>query len=143
MRDRFGEKILDALEELVTLPGVGRKTANMVLGDAFGKPGLAVDARVHHLGASGFATCMHKDPDKIEQDVCALLPPREWTAASHRLGWHRHRVWDARRPACGACGVARLCPSFGGGQSSEATARKLVKAGRFFPDLSGRTRRVP
>ena len=128
--DRFGGAVPDTLEELVTLPGVGRKTANLVLGDAFGKPGLTVDTHVARL-ARRFAWTEHADPDKIERDVAALLPRQEWTAASHRLIWHGRRVCHARRPACGACGVARWCPSFGAGPTDEATARKLVKTGPF------------
>ena len=128
--DRFGGNVPDTLEELMTLPGVGRKTANVVLGDAFGKPSLAVDTHVARL-ARRFGWTAHNDPDKIEQDICALLPRREWTAASHRLIWHGRRVCHARRPTCGACGVARLCPSFGEGPTDEQTARKLVKTGPF------------
>jgi endonuclease III len=128
--DRFGGNVPDTLDELMTLPGVGRKTANIVLGDAFGKPSLTVDTHVARL-ARRFGWTAHNDPDKIEQDICALLPRREWTAASHRLIWHGRRVCHARRPACGACGVARLCPSFGEGPTDEQTARKLVKTGPF------------
>jgi endonuclease-3 len=130
LRDRFGGEVPDTLEELVTLPGVGRKTASVVLGNAFGKPSLSVDTHVARL-ARRLGWTVHKDPDKIEQDICALLPRREWTAASHRLIWHGRRVCHARRPACGACGVARLCPSFGEGPTGEQTARKLVKTGPF------------
>jgi endonuclease III len=128
--DRFGGEVPDTLEELVTLPGVGRKTASVMLGDAFGKPSLTVDTHFSRL-ARRFGWTAHTDPDKIEQDVAALLPRREWTAASHRLIWHGRRVCHARRPACGACGVARLCPSFGMGPTDEETARKLVKPGPF------------
>ncbi len=128
--DRFGGEIPDTLEELVTLPGVGRKTANVVLGDAFGKPGLTVDTHVARL-ARRFGWTAQKDPDKIEQDVAALLPRQEWTAASHRIIWHGRRVCHARSPACGACGVARLCPSFGEGPTDPEIARKLVKPGPF------------
>jgi endonuclease-3 len=128
--DRFGGKVPDTLEELVTLPGVGRKTANMVLGDAFGKPSLTVDTHFARL-ARRFGWTAHTDPEKIEQDVGALLPHQEWTAASHRLIWHGRRVCHARAPACGACGIARLCPSFGVGPTDPQTARKLVKPGPF------------
>jgi endonuclease-3 len=128
--DRFGGKVPDTLDELVTLPGVGRKTANMVLGDAFGKPSLTVDTHFARL-ARRFGWTAHTDPEKIEQDVGALLPHQEWTAASHRLIWHGRRVCHARAPACGACGIARLCPSFGAGPTDPQTARKLVKPGPF------------
>jgi len=128
--DRFGGDVPDTLEELVTLPGVGRKTANVVLGDAFGKPSLTVDTHFARL-ARRFGWTAQTDPDKIEQDVGALLLRREWTAASHRVIWHGRRVCHARRPACGACGIARLCPSFGEGPTDEETARTLVKTGPF------------
>jgi endonuclease-3 len=128
--DRFGGEVPDTLEELITLPGVGRKTANLVLGDAFGKPSLTVDTHFARL-ARRFNWTAHTDPDKIEEDVAALLPWQEWTAASHRLIWHGRRVCHSRRPACGACGIARLCPSFGAGPTDEETARKLVKTGPF------------
>jgi endonuclease-3 len=128
--DRFGGEVPHTLDELLTLPGVGRKTANMVLGDAFGQPAIVVDTHFARL-ARRFGWTTQTDPDKIEQDVAALLPLEEWTAASHRLIWHGRRVCHARRPACGACGVARLCPSFGEGPTDEETARKLVKPGPF------------
>ena len=128
--DRFGGEVPDTLDELVTLPGVGRKTANVVLGDAFGKPSLTVDTHFARL-ARRFDWTARTDPDKIEQDVGALLPRQEWTAASHRLIWHGRRVCHARRPACGACGLAKLCPSFGEGPTDLETARKLVKTGPF------------
>lgn len=128
--DRFGGEVPDTMDELVTLPGVGRKTASVVLGDAFGKPAITVDTHFARL-ARRFGWTTQTDPVKIEQDVAALLPPQEWTPASHRLIWHGRRVCHARRPACGACGIARLCPSFGEGPTDEETARKLVKPGPF------------
>jgi endonuclease-3 len=128
--DRFGGEVPDTMDELVTLPGVGRKTASVVLGDAFGKPAITVDTHLARL-ARRFGWTAQTDPNKIEQDVAALLPPQEWTPASHRLIWHGRRVCHARRPACGACGIARLCPSFGEGPTDEETARKLVKPGPF------------
>jgi endonuclease-3 len=118
------------MDALVTLPGVGRKTASVVLGDAFGKPAITVDTHFARL-ARRFGWTAQTDADKIEQDLAALLPRQEWTAASHRVIWHGRRVCHARRPACGACGVARLCPSFGEGPTDEETARKLVKPGPF------------
>ena len=126
--DRFGGQVPRTMDELVTLPGVGRKTANMVLGDAFGVPSITVDTHVGRL-AQRLGWTAEADPDKIEQDIAALLPRSEWTPASHRVLWHGRRVCHARTPACGACGVARWCPSFGLGPADEAVARKLVKTG--------------
>lgn len=128
--DRFGGEVPGTMDELVSLPRVGRKTASMVLSNAFGKPGITVDTHFARL-ARRLGWTGQTDPDKIERDVAALLPPAEWTAASHRLTWHGRRVCHARKPACGACGVARLCPSFGEGPTDEETARKLVKPGPF------------
>jgi endonuclease III len=125
--DRFGGEVPRTMEELVTLPGVGRKTANMVLGDAFGMPSITVDTHVARL-AQRLGWTAETDPDKIEQEIAALLPRNEWTPASHRVVWHGRRVCHARSPACGACGVARWCPSFGLGPVDEAVARKLVTA---------------
>lgn len=128
--DRFCGEVPASLEKLVTLPGVGRKTANVVLGNAFGKPGLTVDTHFARL-ARRFGWTTQTAADKIEQDVGALLPRPEWTMASHRLIWHGRRVCHSRRPGCGACGIAPLCPSFGIGPTDEETARKLVKTGPF------------
>ncbi len=128
--ERFGGEVPATMAELVTLPGVGRKTANVVLGNAFGKPGLTVDTHFARL-TRRFGWTTQTDPDKIEKDVGELLPRSEWTIASHRLIWHGRRVCHSRRPACGACGIARLCPSFGEGPVDEQTARKLVRTGPF------------
>jgi endonuclease III len=128
--DRFGGEVPGRLRDLVTLPGVGRKTANVVLGNAFGVPGLTVDTHFSRLSRRlGWTT--QTDPDKIEQEVGTLIPRPEWTILSHRLIWHGRRICHARRPACGACAVARWCPSFGEGPTDEETARKLVKQGPF------------
>ena len=128
--DQFGGEVPGTMDELVSLPGVGRKTASMVLGDAFGQPGLTVDTHVARL-ARRLGWTSRTDAAKIEADIAALLPRKDWTAACHRLIWHGRRVCHARRPACGACGIARLCPSFGEGPTDEQTARKLVKPGPF------------
>ena len=128
--DRYGGEVPGKQKDLVTLPGVGRKTANVVLGDAFGVPGITVDTHFGRL-ARRLRWTTQEDPVKVEQEVGALFPRKEWTLLSHRLIWHGRRVCHSRRPACGACGVARLCPSFGLGPTDEATARKLVKAGPF------------
>ena len=109
---RFGGEVPPRLEDLVTLPGVGRKTANVVLGNAFGIPGITVDTHLARL-ARRFGWTTQVDPEKIEPEVGSLFPKSEWTLLSHRLIWHGRRVCHSRKPACGACGVARLCPSFG------------------------------
>jgi endonuclease III len=128
--DRYGGEVPGKQKDLITLPGVGRKTANVVLGDAFGVPGITVDTHFGRL-ARRFGWTTQEDPVKVEQEVGALFPRKEWTLLSHRLIWHGRRVCHSRRPACGACGIGRLCPSFGLGPTDEATARKLVKAGPF------------
>jgi endonuclease-3 len=128
--DRYGGEVPPRLADLVTLPGVGRKTANVVLGNAFGVPGITVDTHFARLSRR-FGWTTEQDPVKIEQEVGSLFPKSEWTMLSHRLIWHGRRVCHSRRPACGACGVAALCPSYGEGPTDEATARKLVKAGPF------------
>jgi endonuclease-3 len=128
--DRYGGEVPGKLKDLVTLPGVGRKTANVVLGDAFGVPGITVDTHFGRL-ARRFGWTTQEDPVKVEQEVGTLIPRKEWTLLSHRLIWHGRRVCHSRRPACGACGIGRLCPSFGLGPTDEATARKLVKPGPF------------
>ena len=128
--DRYSGEVPGTLADLVTLPGVGRKTANVVLGNAFGVPGITVDTHFSRL-ARRFGWTAETDPDKIERDVGALIPRSEWTILSHRLIWHGRRVCHARKPACGACGIARLCPSYGEGPTDEKTARALVKTGPF------------
>ena len=128
--DRYGGEVPGKLADLVTLPGVGRKTANVVLGNAFGVPGITVDTHFSRLSRR-FGWTAQTDPVKIEQEVGSLIPRSEWTILSHRLIWHGRRVCHARRPACGACGVARLCPSYGEGPTDEKTALALVKTGPF------------
>jgi endonuclease III len=130
IRDRFGGKVPSRLEDLDSLPGVGRKTANVVLGNAFGVPGITVDTHFQRLSRR-FGWTTQTDPDKIEREVGALFPKSDWTLLSHHMIWHGRRVCHARRPACGACPVAALCPSFGIGPVDAATARKLVKPGPF------------
>ena len=128
--DRFGGEVPNRMRDLVTLPGVGRKTANVVLGNAFGIPGITVDTHFARLSRR-FGWTTQADPNKIESEVGALFPRSEWTMLSHRLIWHGRRVCHARRPACGACGVARLCPSFGEGPTDPEVARRLVNPGPF------------
>jgi len=128
--ERFGGEVPPRLKDLVTLPGVGRKTANVVLGNAFGVPGITVDTHFGRL-ARRFGWTTQDDPEKVEQEVGALFPKSEWTMLSHRLIWHGRRVCHSRRPACGACGIARLCPSYGEGPTDPVQAAKLVKTGPF------------
>jgi endonuclease III len=124
--ERFGGEVPGRLEDLVTLPGVGRKTANVVLGNAFGVPGITVDTHFNRL-ARRFGWTTNTEADKIEADVAALIPKSEWTILSHRLIWHGRRCCHARRPACGACALARLCPSYGEGPTDPGTAARLLK----------------
>ncbi len=126
--DRYSGVVPGRMADLVTLPGVGRKTANVVLGDAFGVPGITVDTHLGRL-ARRFGWTEHEDPVKVEADVGRLIERRDWTNMSHVLIWHGRRICHARRPACGACPVARWCPSFGVGVSDPALAARLVKTG--------------
>jgi endonuclease-3 len=123
---QFSGQVPSRLDQLVTLPGVGRKTANVVLGNAFGVPGLTVDTHFGRL-ARRFGWTVSDDPVKVEQDVAAIFPKRDWTMLSHRLIFHGRRICHSRRPACGACPVAALCPSFGIGETDPVAAAKLVR----------------
>jgi endonuclease-3 len=128
--DRFGGEVPGRLKDLVTLPGVGRKTANVVLGNAFGVPGITVDTHFGRLSRR-FGWTTSDDPEKVEQEVGALIQRSEWTALSNRIIWHGRRVCHARKPACGACGLAALCPSYGEGPTDPDIAARLVKPGPF------------
>jgi endonuclease III len=111
MRDHAGQ-VPRSLEALVALPGVGRKTANVVLSNAFGVPGLAVDTHVLRVGGR-LGLIATTDPVKAEAQLCALLPPKAWGQASHLLIWHGRRICSARKPRCLECPVRALCPSAG------------------------------
>ena len=124
--ERFEGVVPGRLADLVTLPGVGRKTANVVLGNAFGVPGITVDTHVGRL-ARRFGWTDEENPVKVEQAVGELFPRKDWTQLSHLLIFHGRRTCHARRPACGACPVARLCPSYGVGETDPAAAEKLVR----------------
>lgn len=124
--DEFDGEVPGRLEDLVTLPGVGRKTANVVLGNAFGVPGITVDTHFGRL-ARRFGWTTSEDPVKIEFDVAELFEPKDWTMLSHRVVFHGRRVCHARRPACGACPVANWCPSYGEGETDPVKAAKLLK----------------
>ena len=128
--ERFGGEVPGRLKDLVTLPGVGRKMANVVLGNAFGVPGITVDTHFGRL-ARRFGWTTDTDPVKVEAQVATLIPRKDWTDLSQRMIWHGRRVCHAQRPACGACGLARLCPSYGIGPTDPEVAAKLVKTGPF------------
>jgi endonuclease-3 len=131
--EHFGGVVPGKLKDLVTLPGVGRKTANVVLGNAFGVPGITVDTHFQRL-VRRFGWTTQTDPVKIEAEVGTLIPKRDWTMLSHRLIWHGRRRCHARRPACGACPVAPMCPSYGEGPTDPKVAVKLVRDVTEAPD---------
>jgi len=124
--ERFEGQVPARLTDLVTLPGVGRKTANVVLGNAFDVPGITVDTHVGRL-ARRFGWADAEDPVAVEHAVGALFPRREWTQLSHVLIFHGRRTCHARKPACGACPVARLCPAYGVGETDPVAAAALVR----------------
>ena len=124
--EEYGGEVPRKLEQLVKLPGVGRKTANVVLGNAFGLPGITVDTHFGRL-ARRFGWTEQTDPVKVEHEVGALFPKRDWTMLSHHLIWHGRRRCHAQKPACGACPVAKLCPSYGAGPTDPEVAAKLVR----------------
>ena len=123
--DRYGGEVPGRLDDLVTLPGVGRKTANVVLGNAFDVPGITVDTHFGRL-VRRFGWTTQTDPDKVEQEIAALIPRPDWTLLSHRVIWHGRRCCHAKKPACGACPLARLCPDFGLGPTDPVTAAALL-----------------
>ncbi|KAA0117334.1 endonuclease III [Mycolicibacterium sp. P9-22] len=123
---RFDGEVPNTLADLVTLPGIGRKTANVVLGNAFDIPGITVDTHFGRL-VRRWRWTAEEDPVKVEHIVGALIERREWTLLSHRVIFHGRRVCHARRPACGVCVLAKDCPSFGAGPTDPITAAALVK----------------
>jgi endonuclease III len=124
--ERYDGRVPATLADLVTLPGVGRKTANVVLGNAFGVPGITVDTHFGRL-ARRFGWTAETDPVKVEHEIGALFPKRDWTMLSHHLIWHGRRICHARNPACGACPVAKWCPAYGEGPTDPVKAAKLVR----------------
>ena len=131
IRSDFHGKVPKTLEELIKLPGVGRKTGNVVLGHAFGIPGITVDTHFGRLSRR-FGWTKQIDPVKVEFEVMELIPRKEWTNLSQRLIWHGRRVCFARKPACGACSIKSLCPSVGIGETDISKAKKLVKSESDF-----------
>lgn len=124
--ERYDGVVPGRLKQLVELPGIGRKTANVILGNAFDVPGITVDTHFGRL-VRRFGWTEQTDPVKVEHIVGTLIPKREWTMLSHRVIFHGRRVCHARTPACGACGIAQWCPSFGIGPTDPVKAKKLVK----------------
>ncbi|MGI8722843.1 MAG: endonuclease III [Geodermatophilaceae bacterium] len=133
--ERYDGEVPAKLVDLVTLPGIGRKTANVVLGNAFGIPGITPDTHFQRL-VRRWAWTQESDPVKIEHAVGRLIPRKEWTILSHRVIFHGRRVCHARKPACGACALAPWCPSYGDGPIAPDVAAKLVKG----PDAAARAR---
>ncbi|MFJ6517453.1 endonuclease III [Streptomyces filamentosus] len=126
LRDDFGGEVPGRLEDLVKLPGVGRKTAFVVLGNVFGVPGITVDTHFMRL-ARRFGWTESDDPVKIEAEVAEIFPKSDWTMLSHRVIFHGRRICHARKPACGACPITPLCPAYGEGETDPEKARKLLK----------------
>ena len=124
--ERFDGEVPGRLADLVTLPGVGRKSANVVLGNAFDVPGITVDTHFGRL-TRRWGWTASEDPVQVEREVGELIPRPDWTMLSHRVIFHGRRVCHARTPACGACSLARDCPSAGVGQTDPVKAAKLVK----------------
>ncbi len=123
--DDFDGRVPSTLEELVTLPGVGRKTANVVLGDAFDIPGITPDTHLIRL-ANRLGWVESTTPDVVEQAVGKLFDPSDWVQLCHRVIWHGRRCCHARGPACGACVLGDICPSYGIGETDpEKAAAKL------------------
>jgi endonuclease-3 len=127
--EKYDGEVPKKLEQLVELPGIGRKTANVVLGNAFGIPGITVDTHFGRLSRR-FGWTAEEDPVRVEHAVGALFPKSEWTMLSHRMIFHGRRVCHSRKPACGACTLASLCPSYGIGPTDLPTAVKLLKGPR-------------
>jgi endonuclease III len=127
----FGGEVPSTLGELISLPGVGRKTANVVLGHAFDTPGITVDTHFGRLSRR-FEWTQSLDPVKVEHEVGELIPQAEWTNLSQRIIWHGRRVCHSRKPACGACTLAKICPSVGIGEMDKEKAALLVKTEKDF-----------
>jgi len=127
--DEHGGELPGTMKELDGLPGIGRKTANVILGNAFDVPGITVDTHFQRL-VGRWQWTDATDPVKIEHAVGALIERREWTMLSHRVIFHGRRVCHARKPACGACTLARDCPAYGTGPTDPEKAGPLVKGPR-------------
>jgi endonuclease III len=126
--ERHGGEVPRTLEELTTLPGVGRKTANVVLGNAFGIPAFPVDTHVTRV-SQRLGLTRATDPEKIHDDLCAIIPRPKWTHASHLLIWHGRRTCHAKSPKCPECGVRALCPWPGKNRPAEAGRKRNARKG--------------
>jgi endonuclease III len=126
LQERFDGEVPKTMDELVTLPGIGRKTANVILGNAFGIPGITVDTHFGRL-VRRWGWTKEEDPVKVEKAVGELIERKEWTDLSHRVIFHGRRVCHSRKPACGVCVLAKDCPSYGLGPTEPLIAADLVK----------------
>ena len=124
--ERHDGEVPPRMADLVKLPGVGRKTANVVLGNVFGIPGITVDTHFGRL-VRRMGWTAEEDPVKVEHAVGELIPRKDWTMLSHVIIFHGRRTCHARRPACGACPVARWCPSYGVGETDPVVAASLLR----------------
>jgi len=135
--ERFDGQVPGTLDELVTLHGFGRTTANDVHGNAFGVPGITVDTHMLRLSRRWRWT-ENDDPVKVEFEIADLIPKKDWTLMSHRVIWHGRRMCHAKKAACGACPIANLCPSFGVGETNPDAAAKLVRSpSQMHPEWTG------
>jgi endonuclease-3 len=139
--ERYDGVLPNKLDDLVTLPGIGRKTANVILGNAFGIPGITVDTHFGRL-VRRFKWTDLEDPVKVEHAIGALIPRKDWTMLSHWVIFHGRRVCHAKKPACGSCFLFRDCPSYGTGPTDPEASAKLVKGeeAEHLLDLAERTR---
>jgi endonuclease III len=127
--EKHGGQVPGTMEELIQLPGVARKTANVVLGNAFAVPGIPVDTHVGRLGRR-LALTVFTDPDKVEQDLMCLVPKKEWTLFAHRVIFHGRQVCHSRKPSCADCTLVTFCPKVGVGTDPQNdTASSSVEAG--------------
>jgi endonuclease-3 len=124
--EHHGGEVPGRLEDLVKLPGVGRKTANVVLGNAFDIPGITVDTHFGRL-VRRFGWTTETDPVKVEFAIADIFDKRDWTMLSHHVIWHGRRCCHAKKPACGACPIASMCPSYGEGPTDLEAATKLLR----------------
>ncbi|MFI0468449.1 endonuclease III [Saccharopolyspora sp. 5N102] len=124
--EKYDGEVPRKLDQLVKLPGIGRKTANVILGNAFDVPGITVDTHFGRL-VRRWGWTAEEDPVKVEHAIGELIPRKEWTMLSHRVIFHGRRVCHARKPACGACLLAKDCPSYGLGPTEPVPAAKLVR----------------